>query len=92
MVFVCDLGFSSLKWVYGEKKGRIVSAYRRSYEGLVVGEDALLTSGSSYLKTLEDLILHLGAFVLEGVKIVIVLSDTVLIVGIPYGAWVAERD
>ena len=92
MVFVCDLGFSSLKWVYGEKKGRIVSAYRRSHEGLVVGEDALLTSGSSYLKTLEDLVHHYPAFVASAAKIANVPSETTLIVGLPYGAWVAEKD
>jgi len=92
MVFVCDLGFSSLKWVYGKKKGRIVSAYRRSHEGLVVGEDALLTSGSSYLKTLEDLVHHYPAFVAEAAAIANVPSETSLVVGLPYGAWVAEKD
>ncbi|WP_020678155.1 ParM/StbA family protein [Geopsychrobacter electrodiphilus] len=92
MVFVCDLGFSSLKWVYGKKKGRIVSAYRRSHEGLVVGEDALLTSGSSYLKTLEDLVHHYPAFVTEVAAIANVPSETSLVVGLPYGAWVAEKD
>jgi len=57
MVFVCDLGFSALKWVYGEKKGRIISAYRRTHDGqILVGDDALLTAGSSYLKTVEDLV------------------------------------
>jgi len=92
MVFVCDLGFSSLKWVYGEKRGRIVSAYRRNHEGLVVGEDALLTSGSSYLKTLEDLVHHYPDFVTEAAATAMVPTGTTLVVGLPYGAWVAEKD
>lgn len=92
MVFVCDLGFSSLKWVYGEKRGRVVSAYRRNHEGLVVGEDALLTSGSSYLKTLEDLVHLYPDFVSEAATTAMVPTGTPLVVGLPYGAWVAEKD
>jgi len=92
MVFVCDLGFSSLKWVYGEKRGRVVSAYRRNHEGLVVGEDALLTSGSSYLKTLEDLVHLYPDFVSEAAATAMVPAGTPLVVGLPYGAWVAEKD
>ncbi|ORJ57482.1 hypothetical protein B5V00_13615 [Geothermobacter hydrogeniphilus] len=92
MVFVCDLGFSSLKWVYGENKGRIVSAFRRSHDGLVVGEDALLTAGSSYLKTLEDLVHHYPAFVDEAAAVARVPEKTPLVIGLPYGAWVAEKD
>lgn len=92
MVFVCDLGFSSLKWVFGEKRGRIISAYRRNHEGLVVGEEALLTSGSSYLKTLEDLVHLYPDFVTEAAEAAMVPTGTPLVVGLPYGAWVAEKD
>ncbi|TYO96801.1 hypothetical protein EDC39_11289 [Geothermobacter ehrlichii] len=92
MAFVCDLGFSSLKWVHGDNKGRIVSAYRRGHDGLVVGEDALLTAGSSYLKTLEDLVHHYPAFVEEAASVARVPTGESLVVGLPYGAWVAEKD
>jgi len=92
MVFVCDLGFSSLKWVYGSEKGKIVSAYRRGHEGLVVGEDALLASGSSYLKTLEDLVHHYPAFVEEAATVAGVEGRPSLVIGLPYGAWIAEKD
>jgi len=92
MVFVCDLGFSSLKWVYGEKKGRIISAYRRKHDGLTVGEDALLASGSSYLKTIEDLVHHYPVFVEKAAKIAGAKAENPLVVGLPYGAWVAEKD
>jgi len=92
MAFVCDLGFSSLKWVHEDNKGRIVSAYRRGHDGLVVGEDALLTAGSSYLKTLEDLVHHYPAFVEEAASVARVPTGESLVVGLPYGAWVAEKD
>lgn len=93
MVFVCDLGFSSLKWVYGEKRGRIISAHRRTHDGQVlVGEEALLTAGSSYLKTLEDLVHFYPTFVEAAAQAGSVAKETPLVVGLPYGAWVAEKD
>jgi len=33
-LLVCDLGFSSAKWIYGERKGRIISTF--SYNGDVI--------------------------------------------------------
>ena len=54
-IFVCDLGFSSAKWLYVEKKGRITSAFRRQGESLILGDDALVLSAASYLKTIEEL-------------------------------------
>lgn len=93
MVFVCDLGFSSLKWVYGEKRGRIISAHRRTHDGQVlVGEEALLTAGSSYLKTLEDLVHFYPTFVEAAAQAGSVARESPLVVGLPYGAWVAEKD
>jgi hypothetical protein len=93
MVFVCDLGFSSLKWVYGEKRGRIISAHRRTHDGQVlVGEEALLTAGSSYLKTLEDLVHFYPTFVEAAAQAGSVARESALVVGLPYGAWVAEKD
>jgi hypothetical protein len=93
MVFVCDLGFSALKWMYGGKRGRIISAHRRTHDGQVlVGDEALLTAGSSYLKTLEDLMHFYPTFVDAAAKEGHVPKGAPLVVGLPYGAWVAEKD
>lgn len=93
MVFVCDLGFSALKWVYGEKRGRIISAHRRNHDGeILVGVEALLTVGSSYLKTLEDLVHFYPTFVDAAVQAGEVPKGVPLIVGLPYGAWVEEKN
>lgn len=93
MVFVCDLGFSALKWVFGEKRGRIISAHRRTHNGqIVVGDEALLTAGSSYLKTLEDLVHYYPTFVEAAARAGHVPEGAPLVVGLPYGAWVAEKD
>jgi len=93
MVFVCDLGFSALKWIFGEQRGRIISAYRRSHDGsILVGEEALLTAGSSYLKTLEDLAHLYPTFVEAAAASGQVPKGTPLVVGLPYGAWATEKD
>ncbi len=92
MVFVCDLGFSALKWIYGEKRGRIISAHRRNHDGkILVGTEALLTAGSSYLKTLEELVHFYPTFVDAATQAGEVPKGTPLIVGLPYGAWVTEK-
>lgn len=93
MVFVCDLGFSSLKWIYGAKKGRIFSAYRRGADGqTVVGDEALLSAGSSYMKTVEELVHCYPVFVEAAAKAEQVPKDAPLVVGLPYGAWATDRD
>lgn len=93
MVFVCDLGFSALKWVYGEKRGRIISAHRRTHDGkILLGDEALLTAGSSYLKTLEDLVHFYPTFVEAAAQEGDVPNGASLVVGLPYGAWAAEKD
>lgn len=93
MVFVCDLGFSALKWVYGEKRGRIISAHRRTHDGkILLGDEALLTAGSSYLKTLEDLVHFYPTFVEAAAQEGDVPNGAPLVVGLPYGAWAAEKD
>lgn len=93
MVFVCDLGFSSLKWVYGEKKGRIFSAYRRGPDGqALVGDEALLSAGSSYIKTVEELVRCYPVFVEAAALAGQVQKDSPLVVGLPYGAWATDKD
>ena len=41
-VLVCDLGFSSAKWIYCGRKGRIISAFSYNGENLLIGEEALV--------------------------------------------------
>ena len=44
-VFVCDLGFSSAKWMFGNKRGRIPSAFKRQNGEVILGEEALVRVG-----------------------------------------------
>ena len=91
-VFVCDLGFSALKWKYGESKGRIVSAYTRQDRGIVLGEDALLGAGSSYIKTPDELVRFYPPFVEQAARDARLSADSelALVVGLPYGFWLNE--
>lgn len=86
-VFVCDLGFSSAKWIYEERQGRIISAFRYDGDNLLVGEEALLSSGSSYLKTMEELVRFYPEFVGHCVKAAKVEGMISLAVGLPYSYW-----
>jgi hypothetical protein len=86
-VLVCDLGFSSAKWIYGENKGRIISAFSYNGDNLLVGEDALMSSGSSYLKTMEELIRYYPVFVEHCQKQADIEGDIHLAVGLPYSYW-----
>ena len=86
-VLVCDLGFSSAKWIYGERKGRIISAFSYNGENLLVGEDSLMSSGSSYLKTMEELVRYYPVFVEQCLKQAGCDGDILLAVGLPYSYW-----
>jgi len=91
-IFVCDLGFSSAKWRYGEKKGRVTSAFRRQGESLVLGDDALVLSAASYLKTMEELVRYYPVFVERCMTEAEVAEDDIsLAVGLPYSYW-QEQD
>lgn len=90
--FICDLGFSSLKWMYGDRKGRVVSVCQHQGDRLVVGEDALLQAGSSYLKTIEDLVHYYPVFVKQAAQEARVEGEVRLVVGLPYSVWEAEKD
>lgn len=90
--FVCDLGFSSLKWMYAGRKGRIVSVCQHQGDRLVVGEDALLQAGSSYLKTIEDLVHYYPVFVEHAARDAGVEGEVRLVAGLPYSVWYAEKE
>lgn len=88
---ICDLGFSSLKWKYEGEKGRIISVCQQQ-DRLIVGEDALLQAGSSYLKTIEDLIHYYPVFVQEATRAAGITDPVRLVVGLPYSVWQAEKE
>lgn len=90
-VLVCDLGFSSAKWIYGERKGRIISAFRYDGDNLLIGEEALLSSGSSYLKTMEELGRYYPVFVEHCQQIAETSGELVLAVGLPYSYWLEQN-
>ena len=90
-VLVCDLGFSAVKWIYGERKGRIISAFSYSGENLLIGEEVLLSSGSSYLKTMEELVRYYPVFVEHCQRIAAIEGDVLLAVGLPYTYWLEEK-
>lgn len=86
--FVCDFGFSAAKWIYGGEKGKVPSAFRYGNDKLVVGEDALILTGSSYVKTMEELIRFYPAFVNVCMETADVKENEVrLAVGLPYSYW-----
>lgn len=91
-VAVVDLGFSSAKYMCGDKKGRVPSAFRSQAGGYVYGEAALVKAGSSYLKTPEELIRHYPAFVKVCLERMGVTDEPVkLAVGLPYLYWLMEN-
>lgn len=87
-IFVCDFGFSSAKWLYGDKKGKIPSAFRHGNDKLIIGDDALVLTGSSYIKTMEELVRFYPVFVERCMKTAEVEEKEVeLVVGLPYTYW-----
>lgn len=99
-MLIVDLGFSSAKWLYGDKQGMVKSGYRKvkgedgylfNGDRYLVGEKALLLTGSHYLRTVEELIEFYPLFV--GVcaeKAGCLAQDDVLVVGLPYDFYKAE--
>lgn len=96
-MLVVDLGFSSAKWLGNNKKGMIKSCYRRHEEGYLfrgdrylIGERALLATGSRYLRTVEELIEFYPLFVSVAAERAGIQSDKDLVVGLPYDYWKKE--
>ena len=98
-MLVVDLGFSAAKWVYNNKKGRLKSAFRKTkkHEGYlfkgsryVLGEKALLETGSYYLRTVEELVKYYPLFTAYCAEKAGVKDDETLVVGLPYDFWESE--
>lgn len=91
-ILVVDLGFSSAKYMYQSQKGRVPSAFRSKAGGYMYGEEALVKSGSSYLKTPEELMRHYPAFVaLCRERVGASHVPVKLAVGLPYLFWEMEN-
>lgn len=100
--FVLDLGFSSGKFKLGGQKGRFRSVYRKTGrddgipfngERYIIGEKALLETGSSYMRTVHELVEFYPLFTgFAAAKAGLENGDTVnnLVVGLPYDFWVTE--
>ena len=93
-MLIVDLGFSSAKWLHGDKKGTVRSCFRKSksdVEGYLyhrdrylVGERALLETGSRYLRTVEDLVDLYPLFVSACAHKAGIRQDGMVVVGLPY--------
>ena len=91
-ILVVDLGFSSAKYIFNEAKGRVPSAFRSKAGGYVFGEDALVKSGSSYLKTPEELVRYYPEFVkICRNRVGAENAEIDLAVGLPYLYWAMEN-
>mgnify|MGYP000160649701 CR=1 FL=1 len=88
-VFVVDVGFGFTKWLYQNKKGKIRSCYKRSGDSWIVGEKALLETGSRYLRTVEELVEMYHVFVKASEEKAGVneRSGISLAVGLPYSVF-----
>ncbi len=62
--FVCDFGFSSAKWLYRGKQGRVISVYQdKAYRIPLVGEEALDNPGGvAYIRTPQHLVKYYPFF------------------------------
>lgn len=95
-VFVCELGFSSMKWLNdaNKDKGRIISAYKRHGEEMTVGEDALNTPNPSYLRTVDDLVMVYPFMCEESLKEAGIPASKKgnihMVIGLPYSNWEKE--
>jgi plasmid segregation protein ParM len=99
-MLIVDLGFSSAKWLHVDKKGTVRSWFRKSksdvegylYRGdrYLVGERALLETGSRYLRTVEELVDLYPLFVSVCAHKGGMQQDDTVVIGLPYDYWKGE--
>jgi plasmid segregation protein ParM len=98
-MLVVDLGFSSAKYLSDGRRGMVKSCYRKmkgadSYkfngDDYLVGERALIETGSHYLRTLDELIAFYPLFVGVAAKKAEATNRDTLVVGLPFDFWKEE--
>jgi len=98
-MLVVDLGFSSAKFMCGERRGIIKSCFRKvkgvadyrfGGDNYILGEKALLQTGSHYLRTLDELIEFYPLFAGVAAEKSGVSGKDTLVVGLPFDFWKAE--
>lgn len=94
--FVCELGFSTAKWMIEDKKGRVPSVYlQRGNMPPLIGNDALYSQGGvSYLRTTDSLLRCYPWFVEKCLdEAGVAENDQVKVaVGLPYQFWEEQKE
>lgn len=89
--FVCDMGFSSAKWMFGKKKGRVRTVYKEHGEGLLIGEAALDSPGGvAFIRTADHLVKYYPAFLEKCLDEAGVKKPVSVAVGLPVQYWVDQ--
>lgn len=91
-VFVVDGGFGFVKWLYGDRKGKVRSAYKKQGDSWLIGEKALLESGSRYLRTVDELVEMYPEFVRFCEEKAGVSGRDVIAIGLPFSAWLRDNE
>lgn len=83
--FVCDLGFSSAKWIFGNNRGRVISVYQERANGQpLLGEDALDNPGGvAYIRTPQHLVKYYPLFLEKCLDEAMVEGEVKVGVGLP---------
>lgn len=91
-ILVVDLGFSAGKYRWKGAENRVPSAFRRTANTIIVGDDALRGTGSNYLKTPEELVKYYPDFVSHISGLVDLSEKAVLSIGLPYEFYKNEKE
>ena len=91
-VLVVDLGFSAGKYRWKGTESRVPSAFRRTADTIIVGDDALRGTGSNYLKTPEELVRYYPNFVNHISELVGLSEPAILSIGLPYEFYKNEKE
>ena len=98
-IMVLDLGFSAAKFLCGNKTGIVKSCFRKIKDGdgyrfggdsYLVGEKALLTTGSHYLRTTDELVSYYPLFAGIAAEKLGISAAAALAIGLPFDLWKAE--
>lgn len=91
--FVCDLGFSTAKWMDDKTKGRVPSVYvQRGGQDPLVGEEALTSPGGvSYLRATDQLVRTYPWFLEKCLDAAGTTGEVKVAVGLPAQYWREQK-